>query len=143
MLKAETADLAHSQVDKVVVGGKYIVNVSGIGVSTEGDASPVPVINAVTYKENGTSLADKYQAKGSYLTSVTSSNHYKTNGFSALSSGMYKITVDAAGHITAATAIQKSDITGLGIPSAATNDSAITEANIKAAFKTALGITIS
>ena len=31
-------------------------------------------------------------------------------------SGLYKVTIDAAGHITAASAVQKSDITGLGIP---------------------------
>jgi hypothetical protein len=35
---------------------------------------------------------------------------------SAFASGLYKITTNAQGHVTAATAVQKSDITGLGIP---------------------------
>jgi hypothetical protein len=34
----------------------------------------------------------------------------------ARTSGLYKITVDATGHITAVTAVVKADITGLGIP---------------------------
>lgn len=39
-------------------------------------------------------------------------------------SGLYKITVDNSGHVTAATAVSKSDITGLGIPSTNTTYSA-------------------
>lgn len=35
---------------------------------------------------------------------------------SAFASGLYKITTNAQGHVTAATAVGKSDITGLGIP---------------------------
>lgn len=36
-------------------------------------------------------------------------------------SGLYKITVDSLGHVSAATAVSKSDITALGIPSTDTN----------------------
>ena len=36
--------------------------------------------------------------------------------YTAKSSGLYKITVDGTGHISAATAVTKTDITGLGIP---------------------------
>ena len=45
-------------------------------------------------------------------TKVTSvDNHYKTNGFTAkTSSDLYKITIDAAGHITGATAVTPEDI---------------------------------
>lgn len=35
---------------------------------------------------------------------------------SAFASGLYKIATNAQGHVTGATAVQKSDITGLGIP---------------------------
>lgn len=50
-------------------------------------------------------------------TKVTSvGNHYKTTGYGAASSGLYKITTDAAGHVTAQTAVVKKDITDLGIP---------------------------
>ena len=40
---------------------------------------------------------------------------------SAFASGLYKITTNAQGHVTAATAVQKSDITALGIPAQDTN----------------------
>lgn len=42
--------------------------------------------------------------------------HAVTNKGSAFSSGLYKITTNSEGHVTAATVVQKSDITGLGIP---------------------------
>lgn len=40
---------------------------------------------------------------------------------SAFANGLYKITTNAHGHVTAATAVQKSDITALGIPAQDTN----------------------
>lgn len=44
-------------------------------------------------------------------TKVTSvGNHYKTNGFTAKPSGLYKVSIDAAGHITGATAVTNEDI---------------------------------
>lgn len=51
-------------------------------------------------------------------TKVTSvDNHYTTNGYvAATTSGLYKITTDAAGHVTSQTAVVKKDITDLGIP---------------------------
>ena len=42
--------------------------------------------------------------------------HAVTNKGSAFSSGLYKITTNSEGHVTSATAVAKSDITGLGIP---------------------------
>lgn len=42
--------------------------------------------------------------------------HAVTNKGIAKSSGLYKITTNAEGHVTAATAVAKADITGLGIP---------------------------
>ena len=46
----------------------------------------------------------------------TAYTHAVTNKGSAFTSGLYKITTNAEGHVTAATAVQKSDITALGIP---------------------------
>lgn len=43
-------------------------------------------------------------------------NHAVTNKGSAFASGLYKITTNAEGHVTAATSVVKGDITGLGIP---------------------------
>ena len=47
--------------------------------------------------------------------------HAVTNKGSAFSSGLYKITTNSEGHVTAATAVVKADITGLGIPGSDTN----------------------
>ena len=46
--------------------------------------------------------------------------HAVTNKGAAFSSGLYKITTNSEGHVTAAASVEKSDITGLGIPSADT-----------------------
>lgn len=43
-------------------------------------------------------------------------NTYQHPTHTAYASGLYKITVDSLGHVTAATAVAKSDITALGIP---------------------------
>ena len=47
-------------------------------------------------------------------------NKYTHPTHTARSIGLYKITVDSLGHVTAVSAVQKSDITGLGIPSSDT-----------------------
>ena len=44
-------------------------------------------------------------------------NKYVHPSHGAHSSGLYKITVDSLGHVTAATQVEKQDITDLGIPS--------------------------
>lgn len=51
---------------------------------------------------------------------VVAYNHAAAKG-SAFASGLYKITTNKQGHVTAATAVQKSDITALGIPAQDTN----------------------
>lgn len=49
---------------------------------------------------------------------ATNANNYvhPTSAAGAKASGLYKITTDANGHVTAATAVAKADITALGIP---------------------------
>lgn len=77
---------------------------------------------------------DKVTGKGLSTNDYTSAEKTKLSGIAegankyvhpssaagAKTSGMYKITTDANGHVTAATAVAKADITGLGI--AATSD---------------------
>lgn len=46
---------------------------------------------------------------------------YTHPSYTAKSSGLYKITVDSTGHVSATTAVTKADITGLGIPGSDTN----------------------
>lgn len=50
----------------------------------------------------------------------TAYQHATAKG-SAFASGLYKITTNAQGHVTAATAVTKNDITALGIPAQDTN----------------------
>ena len=46
---------------------------------------------------------------------------YTHPSYTAKAAGLYKVTVDDEGHVSAATAVTKSDITALGIPSQDTN----------------------
>lgn len=74
--------------------------------------------SAVTTSANGfMSVADKTKLDGI----ATGANKYVHPSYTSKSSGLYKITVDSLGHISAATAVTKSDITALGIPGQDTN----------------------
>ncbi len=67
-------------------------------------------------KETGKSLMT--DAERTKLSGIEAgANKYVHPSHTAAASGLYKITVDALGHVTAVTKVTKSDITGLGIPS--------------------------
>jgi len=53
-------------------------------------------------------------------------NNYTHPAHTAKNSGLYKVTVDAQGHVSAATAATKEDITALGIPAQDTTYNAAT-----------------
>jgi hypothetical protein len=59
------------------------------------------------------SAADKKKLDGV----AAGANKYVHPSYTAHDSGLYKITVDATGHVSAVTAVAKGDITALGIPS--------------------------
>lgn len=79
--------------------------------------------SGTTYTEISASLAlgttSSTAFRGDYGNSAYA--HAVTNKGAAFASGLYKITTNAEGHVTAATAVAKSDITGLGIPASDTN----------------------
>ena len=58
----------------------------------------------------------------------TETTVYTHPSFTAKTAGLYKVTVDANGHVTAATAVVKADITDLGIPAQDTTYSLATAA---------------
>ncbi len=63
-------------------------------------------------------------------TKLAGLSNYTHPSYTARAQGLYKITVDAQGHVSAATAAAKSDITALGIPAQDTTYSvATTSAN--------------
>lgn len=63
-------------------------------------------------------------------TKLAGLENYTHPSHTAKASGLYKVTVDALGHITAANAVVKADITGLGIPG---QDTTYTDATTSAA----------
>lgn len=70
-------------------------------------------------KEEGKGLSanDYTDADKSKLAGIAEgANAYTHPSHTAHESGLYKVTVDATGHVSAAAAVSKADITGLGIP---------------------------
>lgn len=72
-------------------------------------------VDKVTGK--GLSTNDFTTAEKTKLAGIAEgANKYVHPSHTAAASGLYKITVDALGHVTAVTKVTKADITGLGIP---------------------------
>lgn len=72
---------------------------------------------ATEYNDGLMSSSDK-----SKLNSIAyNANNYTHPSYYSKTSGLYKITVDSLGHVSAATTVTKSDITALGIPGQDTN----------------------
>ena len=66
-----------------------------------------------TQSTNGLmSAADKTKLDGI----AENANNYTHPSYTARASGLYKVTVDSTGHVSAAAAVDKSDITALGVP---------------------------
>lgn len=83
-----------------------------------------------TYRWSGSELAEISASLALGTTSSTAFRgdygntayqHAVTNKGKAFASGLYKITTNAEGHVTAATAVTKTDITNLGIPGSDSN----------------------
>ena len=55
------------------------------------------------------------------ITITTKDTIYTHPTYTSKSSGLYKITVDGTGHVSATTSVTKGDITSLGIPASDTN----------------------
>ena len=97
--------------------GKFVAQESGKGLST-----------------NDYTTAEKTKLSGI----AEGANKYTHPTYTAQKSGLYKVTVDATGHVSAATAVAKADITGLGIPAQDTTYSNMTAATASAAGKAGL-----
>lgn len=67
---------------------------------------------ATTSADGLMSAADKIKLNGI----DEGANNYTHPSYTTQTSGLYKITVDATGHVSAVTAVTKADITNLGIP---------------------------
>ena len=119
-----TQDSAGQQINKT-----YIKNLSISGKTityTKGDGTTGTIVTQdtnTTYNDATTSAhglmtaADKTKLDGI----ASGANKYVHPSYTAKSSGLYKVTVDASGHVSAVAAVTKSDITALGIPGQDTN----------------------
>ena len=116
--------------------GKPVKTTYTLGKSVPSDAKFTDTTySAATTSANGLmSSTDKSKLDGI----ATGANKYTHPSYTAKSSGLYKVTVDASGHVSAATAVAKSDITALGIPSSDTTYSNMTAATSSAAGKAGL-----
>ena len=88
--------------------------------------TPTPIIGGVPYyKDTNTTYSDVSQTAHGLMTAADkkkldgvaeNANNYTHPAHTAAAAGLYKVTVDALGHVTAVTKVAKADITGLGIP---------------------------
>jgi|GEM_PF-812326 len=84
---------------------------------------------AATSTANGLmSSSDKAKLDGI----ASGANAYTHPGYTSRTSGLYKITVDSLGHVSAVASVTKADITGLGIPGSDTTYSTMTGATTDA-----------
>ena len=87
----------------------------------------------------GLSSNDYTSAEKTKLSGIAEgANKYVHPSYTAQKSGLYKVTVDAAGHVSGATAVAKADITALGIPAQDTTYSNMAAATASAAGKAGL-----
>jgi hypothetical protein len=83
-----------------------------------------------TWGSAGSTYADVTTTSSGLMTSTdkvkldtvaTSANNYTHPSYTSAVSGLYKVSVDATGHVSGATTVAKADITALGIPASDTN----------------------
>lgn len=113
-------------------------NANGLGVTAAGfklDLATTTTAGAMSAADktkldgiaaNATKV-EKGSANGKVKINGADTDVYTHPEHTAHESGLYKVTVDASGHVTDASAVQKSDITGLGIPSQDTTYEKVTQ----------------
>ena len=117
--------------------GTATLNVgAGNGISVTADAVAAKAGSGITVNSDGINVNTGYTTSGkNYKVQVDSTSgglyvnvpwtdtdtKYTHPTYTSKTSGLYKITVDGTGHVSAATAVAKADITGLGIPGSDTN----------------------
>ena len=109
--------------------GKVFINDSSIGIingSTVGDNPK--------FTDTNTTYADATTAAHGLMTATDKTHldsayaHAVTNKGTSAAAGLYKITANSEGHITATSTVTKTDITNLGIPASNTTYADVTTA---------------
>lgn len=95
-------------------------------IKGDGDSYTMELLDDTTVDLSG--KVDKVEGKGLSTNDYTTAEKTKLEGvaegankyvhpsYTAKTSGLYKVTVDATGHVSAVAAVTKDDITALGIP---------------------------
>lgn len=102
-----------------VTGATAVTKSDIVALGIPGQDTDTTYDNATTSSDGLMSSEDKTKLDGV----ATGANNYThpSSAAGAKSSGLYKIATDTSGHIVAATAVTKNDITALGIPAQDTN----------------------
>lgn len=123
----------------IPVGGSsgQILRWSAAGTAAWGEDKDTTYTAATTTTDGLMSAADKAKLNGI----TTGANKYTHPTYTAHASGLYKVTVNNTGHVSAATEVGKDDITALGIPAQDTTYTAASQVKmglLTAANKTKL-----
>ena len=110
-LTATAAEL--NKLDGVTATTEELNYVDGVTSNIQTQLDSKASLSTATQSANGLfSATDKKKLDGI----AEGANKYVHPTYNAKTSGLYKITVDGLGHISAASAVTKEDITNLGIP---------------------------
>lgn len=102
------ANNAHWTVAQTNIDGA----VTGPSSSTDGRVALFSGTSGKVLKQSSYTIGKSVPSDAKFTDTV-----YTHPSYTQVSSGLYKITTNSTGHITAATAVVKADITALGIPS--------------------------
>ena len=100
--------------DTVTIPPRVSVNATGHVTKLEGRTFRVPSSAATPSAAGLMSAADKDKLDG--VEAGANAYDHPASAAGAKAFGLYKVATDADGHVTAATAVEKADITAMGIP---------------------------
>ena len=95
----------------------YVLTGAGWKAGTKYNTDNNTTYAAVTASANGLMTSTD---KSKLDNIAASANNYTHPSYTSYASGMYKVTVDATGHVSGTAAVEKADITALGIPTSNT-----------------------
>lgn len=110
------------------------LTLEGLAHFWEGAKAKIAELYVAKESGKGLSTNDYTTAEKTKLEGIDEgANKYTHPAYAAKSAGLYKVTVDNTGHVSAATPVAKADITDLGIPGQDTTYSPMTGASASAA----------
>ena len=100
----------------------HTVNGHTVAADVPSGAKFTDTVTTATTSGTGNAVTAITASNGALtVTKGSTFNNYTHPSYTARASGLYKITVDNTGHVSDVASVQKSDITDLGIPGAATD----------------------